>query len=363
MIQQLSLPEFLKAAQTAPIVDVRTPAEFQQGHIIGAHNIPIFSNEERSRVGTTYKQVSKQAAILLGFELTGPKWADFIREAERLAPGKHILVHCWRGGMRSGAMAWAFELYGFTVATLKNGYKAYRRAGIGTFDKTYPFVVLGGYTGTGKTGVLQALQAAGEQVLDLEELAQHRGSAFGSLGKMTQPSQEQFENLLAAALVKMEPGKRIWIEDESITIGQRAIPKNIFKQLLTAPLIRLDIPLEERLRFLTDEYGSLDREFLKTSVYRITRRLGSQRTRLAIDAIEEDRMSDFISQVLVYYDKAYRNGMDKRQASAIYPLILETIDAGANAHRLLSFCHQQNIDPWTPLSSPSIPTEQAAAAK
>jgi tRNA 2-selenouridine synthase len=363
MIQQLSLPEFLKAAQTAPIVDVRTPAEFEQGHIIGAHNIPIFSNEERVRVGTTYKQIGKQAAILLGFELTGQKWADFIREAERLAPDKRVLVHCWRGGMRSGAMAWAFELYGFTVATLNNGYKAYRRAGIGTFDKEYPFVVLGGYTGTGKTGVLQALQAAGEQVLDLEELAQHRGSAFGSLGKMKQPSQEQFENGLAAALVKMEPGRRIWVEDESITIGQRAIPKNIFNQLLKAPLIRLDIPLEQRLRFLTAEYGSLDRDFLKGSVHKITKRLGTQRARLAIEAIEEDRMGDFIGQVLVYYDKAYRNGLDKRQASGIYPLILDTIDAGTNARQLLSFCHQQNIDPWKPSDSPSIPTEQAAAAK
>jgi tRNA 2-selenouridine synthase len=363
MIQQLSLSEFLMAARTAPIVDVRTPAEFEQGHIIGSYNIPIFSNEERVKVGTTYKQVGKQAAILLGFELTGPKWADFIREAERIAPDKRVLVHCWRGGMRSGAMAWAFGLYGFSVATLKNGYKAYRRAGIEAFTREYPFVALGGYTGTGKTALLQELLQRGEQVLNLEELAQHRGSAFGSLGKMTQPSQEQFENLLAAALLKMDPGKRIWVEDESVTIGKRSIPPNIYSQLFKAPLIRLDIPLEERLRFLTDEYGGLDKDFLKGSVQKITRRLGSQRTRLAIDAIEENRMPDFIAQVLVYYDKAYRYCLDGRQPSAIYPLAMGQIDPVKNTEILLTFCHQQNIHPWKPLSSLSTPTGQAAAAK
>ncbi|HWK07009.1 MAG TPA: tRNA 2-selenouridine(34) synthase MnmH [Puia sp.] len=345
MIQQLTLSEFLTAAKNTPVVDVRTPAEFEQGHIIGACNIPIFSNEERVKVGTTYTQVGKQAAILLGFELTGPKWADFIREAERIAPDKKILVHCWRGGMRSGAMAWALDLYGFTVATLRNGYKAYRRAGIEALARDYPFVVLSGYTGTGKTGVLQELLRSGEQAIDLEELAQHRGSAFGSLGKMKQPSQEQFENLLAAELEKMDPGKRIWIEDESVTIGKRAIPKNIFAQLIKAPLIRLDIPLQERLGFLTEEYGSLDKDFLKESVGRISRRLGSLRVRLAIDAIEEGRMADFIAHVLIYYDKAYRHCLDNRQPSTIHPLALGRIDPVRNARALLNFCHQQNIVP------------------
>lgn len=363
MIQQLTLPEFLTAAKNRPVVDVRTPAEFEQGHIIGACNIPIFSNEERVKVGTTYTQVGKQAAILLGFELTGPKWADFIREAERIAPDKKILVHCWRGGMRSGAMAWALDLYGFTVATLRNGYKAYRRAGIEAFAREYPFVVLGGYTGTGKTGVLGELRRSGEQIIDLEELAQHRGSAFGSLGKTKQPSQEQFENLLAAELVKMDPGKRIWIEDESVTIGKRAIPKNIFRQILQAPLVRMDISLQERLWFLTGEYGSLDKDFLKGGVQKIVRRLGSQRANLAIQAIEEGRMADFIEHVLVYYDKAYRHCLNNRQPSSVYPFAPDRIDPVGNARQLITFCHQQNISPWKPFNSPNIPTEQAAAAK
>jgi tRNA 2-selenouridine synthase len=363
MIKQLTLPEFLSASEDTPVVDVRTPAEFEQGHIIGAYNIPLFSNEERVKVGTTYTKISKEAAILLGFELTGPKWADLIRAAERIAPDKKILIHCWRGGMRSGALAWALDLYGFTVATLKNGYKAYRRAGIDAFAREYPFIVLGGYTGTGKTGILHELSNNGEQIIDLEGLAQHQGSAFGSMGRMKQPSQEQFENLLAASLLKMDPGKRIWIEDESIAIGKRMIPQNIFRQLSNAPLIRLDIPMEERLQFLTKEYGDLDKDFLKESVQRITKRLGSLAARLAIEAIEEGRMPDFIRHVLVYYDKSYRNCLDKRRASSVYPLVQDRIDPIENTKKIIAFCHQQNIDPWKPSSSPNILTGPAAAVK
>src|SRR6476646_9398307 len=214
MVKQFSLPEFLEKAKTTIVVDVRTPLEFEQGHIPGAVNIPIFTNEERVIVGTSYKQQGRQAAILLGFELTGPKWADFIRRAEELAPDKKILVHCWRGGMRSGAMAWAFDLYGFDVGTLKGGYKAFRRAGIDAFSKPYPFVILSGSTGCAKTRTLQQMKALGEPVIDLEDLAQHQGSAFGSMGKLTQPSQEQFENLLGVELQKMDISKHIWLEDE-----------------------------------------------------------------------------------------------------------------------------------------------------
>lgn len=337
MVKQLTVPEFLSAATNTPVIDVRTPAEFEQGHMIGALNIPLFTNEERVKVGTTYKQVGREAAILLGFELTGPKWADFIRQAERIAPDKRILVHCWRGGMRSGAMAWALDLYGFNTGVLRNGYKAYRRAGIESFNATYPFRVLGGFTGTGKTKVLREMKNLGEQVIDLEELAQHQGSSFGSLGRMKQPSQEQFENLLAAALGKMNKNKRIWIEDESVSIGKRIIPKNVFYQMNEAPLVCLEIPLEKRLQFLTEEYGTLDKTFLKESVMRISKRLGSLAARYAVEAIDEDRISDFISRVLVYYDKAYSKGQTLRPASTIHSLSLEDVDPAANAGKVLNF--------------------------
>nr|MBC7614319.1 tRNA 2-selenouridine(34) synthase MnmH [Pseudopedobacter sp.] len=340
MVKQLSLTDFLEKAKTTLVVDVRTPLEFKQGHIPGAVNISIFTNEERVIVGTTYKQQGRQPAILLGFELTGPKWAEFIRKAEELAPDKKILVHCWRGGMRSGAMAWSFDLYGFEVGTLKGGYKAFRRAGIDAFSKPYPFVILSGSTGSAKTETLKKMEDLGEQIIDLEDLAQHQGSSFGSMGKLEQPSQEQFENLLGLALQKMDISKRIWLEDESVTIGKRVIPKPIWDQMRKAPVIKIDIPKEDRIEFLNQDYGSLDKDFLKASVLRIAKRLGPLETKLTLQAIDEARMKDFIRQVLVYYDKTYAKGIASRHQESIHSLPLKHINPNENAKSILEFANQ-----------------------
>jgi tRNA 2-selenouridine synthase len=340
MVKQLPLSEFLEKAKTTVVVDVRTPLEFQQGHIPGAFNIPIFSNEERVIVGTTYKQQGKQPAILLGFELTGPKWAEFIKEAERIAPDKKILVHCWRGGMRSGALAWAFDLYGFEVSTLKGGYKTFRRSGIDSFSNTYPFTILSGSTGCAKTKTLREMKALGEQVIDLEDLAQHQGSSFGSMGKMIQPSQEQFENLLGLELQRMDLSKRIWLEDESVTIGKRVIPKPIWEQMRKAPIIKMEIPKEERIDFLNEDYGTLDKVFLKESVLRIAKRLGPLETKLTLQAIDEGKMKDFINQVLVYYDKTYQKGLNNRAILNLQTIDLEKIDPKENAKAILKFINK-----------------------
>lgn len=343
MVKQLSLSEFLEKAKTTVVVDVRTPLEFQQGHILGAVNIPIFTNEERVLVGTSYKQQGRQPAILLGFELTGPKWAAFIRQAELLAPDKKVLVHCWRGGMRSGAMAWSFDLYGFEVSTLKGGYKAFRKSGISAFSENYPFMILSGSTGSAKTKILQEMKAFGEQVIDLEDLAQHQGSAFGSMGKLIQPSQEQFENLLGVELQKMDVSKRIWLEDESVTIGKKVIPKPIWDQMRKATVVKIEFPKEERIEFLNQDYGNLDKEFLKESVLKITKRLGPLETKLTLQAIEEGRMKDFIKQVLVYYDKTYAKGLSSRSEESINPISLIHINPKENAKAILNFANQIKI--------------------
>jgi tRNA 2-selenouridine synthase len=341
MIEQLSINDFLVAAEKMPAIDVRTPAEFEQGHIIGAYNIPLFSNEERILVGTTYKQEGREKAILLGFELTGAKWTSLIREAEKIAVDKNILLHCWRGGMRSAAMAWAFDLYGFKVTTLKNGYKAYRRSRIDAFENNYPFIILSGNTGCGKTKTLHELKKLYEQVIDLENIAQHQGSAFGSLGQMIQPTQEQFENILATELLKLDRKKRIWIEDESITVGKRVIPKNVFNQMLNTQAVRIDISKEERIDFLNKEYGNLDKDFLKDSVIRITKRLGPNETKLTLKAIDENKMKEFIELVLVYYDKTYLVSQNQRDQSAIHNLIFDKIDPSQNAKAIIDFCDKK----------------------
>jgi len=345
MITQLSLSDFLKASQSELVIDVRTPAEFEQGHIIGATNLPLFSNEERVLVGTCYKQQGRQPAILLGFELIGGRWAEYIRVVEQILisaqkNSKKVFVHCWRGGMRSGAMAWALNMYGFDVYVLKGGYKTYRRFCVDTFETPYPIVILSGKTGCAKTSTLLEMQNLGEQVIDLEGLAHHQGSSFGSKGNEYQPSQEQFENTLAHELRLLDTTKRIWFENESIVIGRREVPRGIFEQMRNAQIIDIQLPAEERIDFLNDDYGVLDKEFLKESVLKISKRLGPNETKISLLAIDENRMKDFIRQVLVYYDKTYQRGQEKREKSTIHSLPLKRIDPVENAKSIIAYCNQ-----------------------
>jgi len=336
MIKNTGINSFLQLDSSIPVADVRTPAEFAQGHICGAHNIPLFSNEERVQVGTTYKQVGREQAILLGFDLTGSKWSGFIKQALEISPDKKIALHCWRGGMRSGAMAWCLDLYGFEVYLLTGGYKQYRRKALDTFAQKFRIRILGGLTGSGKTKVLHELKALGEQVIDLEGLAQHQGSAFGSMNTMEQPTQEQFENNLADELRQLDHDRPVWIEDESISIGKRFIPNPLFHQMRDAPVTVLKISPESRVDFLVKEYGGLDKDFLKDSTQKIWKRLGPEQTKNAITAIEEDRMADFIRTVLVYYDKTYRNGLTKRDRAKIIEIDGDGTDAAANARLIIA---------------------------
>jgi tRNA 2-selenouridine synthase len=317
MIQSITITDFMKMEESLPLADVRTPAEFALGHVPGAVNMPLFSNEERVVVGTTYKQVGREAAILLGFDLTGSKWSGFIREACGFARKKKLAVHCWRGGMRSEAMAWVLNFYGFDVFVLEGGYKQYRRWVLNQTVEPGNLCVVGGMTGSGKTRILQELCRMEEQVIDLEYLAQHRGSTYGSLNRLEQPSQEQFENDLAAQLHQLDRRKRIWLEDESLTIGRCSIPKSLWDQMQTAILYFLEVPVEQRVQALTQEYGSLDKEFLVVCTERICKRLGPEQTKKAIAAIKDNRMEEFVRWVLVYYDKTYQTGLKHRTGNSI----------------------------------------------
>lgn len=339
MIKPISINDFIGLTESIPLVDVRTPAEFVQGRIPGAFNIPIFTNEERVKVGTTYKQIGREEAILLGFDLTGNKWSGFIKEALEIAPAKKIAVHCWRGGMRSGSMAWAFDLYGFEVYLIQGGYKNYRRWSAEQFAKPYQLNVLGGMTGSGKTKILKEFYNQDEQIVDLEELAQHQGSSYGTMNNMVQPTQEQFENNLAFELNRLDPDKKIWVEDESLTIGKRCIPKPFWNQMRDAPLINLQVPLRQRIDFLVKEYGVLDPDFLIACTERIWKRLGPEQTKNAILAIRENRMADFISIVLIYYDKTYLTGLSKRNKDRILSVDIGSPDFKANAIHILEIMH------------------------
>lgn len=345
MIRQLDIATFLAESVGELILDVRTPAEFEQGHIIGAENLPLFTNDERVLVGTCYKQKGRQPAILLGFELIGDRWAHYIRTVEEKCKARssqvsnRIFVHCWRGGMRSGAMAWALSLYGFEVCLLKGGYKTYRNDCLETLQQNYPILILGGKTGCAKTPILLEMKKQGEQVIDLEGLAQHQGSSFGSKGYLQQPTQEMFENSLAHELKQQDPSKPIWLENESRGIGKRIIPPAIFAQMRDAKVIQIEMPYEDRLAFLYNDYGLLDRDFLKLSIEKIAKRYGPNETKLTLQAIDEGRIHDFIRMVLKYYDKTYEKSQDKRLPGTTYPLSFTAMNPAINAKEIIEFSH------------------------
>jgi len=340
MINPVTFTDLIGIGQPVPLIDVRTPAEFAHGHIPGAFNIPLFSNEERVKVGTTYKQVGREEAILLGFDLTGAKWSGFIKQALEIAPGKKIAVHCWRGGMRSGAMAWALNLYGFEVYLLEGGYKAFRRWAAGQFEVTYKLCILGGLTGTGKTKILHEFRSLGEQVIDLEDLAQHQGSSYGSMNKLVQPTQEQFENNLADELSKLDRENRVWVEDESLTIGKTCIPNKLWHQMRAASLVEIRVPTEKRIEYLALEYGALDKDFLVECTQRIHKRLGPEQTKNAILAIRENRMEEFVGLALVYYDKTYKAGLANREAGQVSAFDITGDDMSLAAQQVLQFVNE-----------------------
>ena len=331
-IQKLTIPDFLELAKANPVLDVRSPGEYTHGHIPGAFTLPLFTDEERKVVGTAYKQQSRQTAIKIGLDYFGVKMKKMVEEAEgignkelgiskeasnqSLIPNpRTILVHCWRGGMRSAAVAWLLDLYGFKVYTLAGGYKAYRKWVKDQFEIKYHLNVLGGYTGSGKTLVLHAMQKKAQTVIDLEALAHHKGSAFGALGEKLQPSQEMFENLLAEKLFlssKYFKGA-MWIEDESQRIGNLQIPMPFWVTMRKSPVYFTDVPFEERLNYLTVEYGKFEKEKLVNAITRIQKRLGGLDTKLAVNFLLENNHTECFSILLKYYDKWYTKGLYNRE--------------------------------------------------
>ncbi len=319
MPKPLDIDTFLQGS--GPILDVRSPGEYDHGHIPDAVSFPLFTDEERAQVGTCYKQVGREAAVELGFDLAGPKCGEFIRAAKALAPDRQLRVHCWRGGMRSGGMGWILELAGFTVHTLEGGYKAYRHWVRETLATPKPMVILGGMTGSGKTQILHELTTLGELVLDLEGLAHHRGSSFGALLLPPQPSTEHYENLLAEQWAKFPidsqglapQGQRpIWLEAESRRVGTCRIPDELFVQMEVAPAVEVVRSLDERLDLLVEIYGEADTEGLIEATQRIQKRLGGDRTQTAIQHIQLGNLREACAIILDYYDRTYRYDLERR---------------------------------------------------
>jgi tRNA 2-selenouridine synthase len=314
MPDSLSLDLFLKTP--GPLFDVRSPSEYQQGHIPTSISLPLFSDEERILVGTAYKQQSREHAIDLGLQLAGPKLYSIVQTAKTHLTDKHSKVLCWRGGMRSGFIARLFESIGFHSVTLQGGYKTFRRWALAYLTQlpTQPAAVyiLGGLTGSGKTLMLQELKKRGEQVLDLENLARHRGSAFGSIGMPVQPSQEQFENEIADRWRLFDLSRPIWIEDESRMIGTCRIPSALYTLMQKSPLFYLECSQEERLSHLLSTYGQAPLQSLIHSTYRLKKKLGLELAQTIIQLMQKGELIQAFSQLLCYYDRSYQHQLLKR---------------------------------------------------
>lgn len=307
----LPLQEFLK--HPGALFDVRSEAEYQKGHIPNSLNLPLFNNAERAEVGTCYKKTGPKEAFLIGLKLAQCKFASFVEFAHAHSKEGKCKVLCWRGGLRSGSIAWLFNAAGISAVTLKGGYKAFRRWVLEQFETPYELKILGGLTGSGKTALLKKFRENGEQIIDLESLAAHRGSAFGSLGLSQQHTTEHFENCLAMELSQLDPSKPIWVEDESRMIGLCNIPKPFYQKMQQAPLYLLETSLEERIEKLIKDYGSLDKDILISSVQKISKKLGGARTKEVIQYIENSVLEKAVALLLTYYDSAYQHSLKKRK--------------------------------------------------
>ncbi|HRZ41636.1 MAG TPA: tRNA 2-selenouridine(34) synthase MnmH [Bacteroidales bacterium] len=336
MIRYIPVDLWQKELRTLPVIDVRSPAEFSRGHIPGAINIPLFTDDERTAVSITYNQGAKQKAIELGYQIAQPKLQWFIAHSSETAPDGEAVVHCWRGGMRSNAFATVLDNNGFRkVWVIENGYKAYRNHVLASFENPFMLRVLGGYSGSGKTEILHCLAKKGQQIIDLEGLANHRGSAFGGIDMPPQPTTEQFENDLLCVLQTLDPNKPVWIEDESNAIGRVNLPGSWFAQMSRSPLIFLNIPVHQRVKHLVDTYARMKQEHLAESIRKLTKRLGYDQTRIALEALDKDDFQRVAEIMLYFYDKYYLKGSQKRDPSKVVEVVLNSVNHEENAARLL----------------------------
>jgi tRNA 2-selenouridine synthase len=333
---------FLKLAETLPVTDVRSPSEFSHGHIPGAINIPLFNDAERAEVGTRYKLKGRIDAIIKGLELTGPSMHSKLEQALQIAAGGRLLVHCWRGGMRSEAMAWLFSLGGIETVLLEGGYKSYRHLVLEYLSENWKMFVLGGLTGSGKTQILKYLREEGRQVIDLEGMANHKGSAFGSLGQKPQPSSEHFANILYSRWKELDPDQPVWLEDESRNIGSVFMPDSFYTNMQLNPAIVLLMDIKTRLPRLLEEYSCYGIDELETSVMRISKRLGGDRAQEAIEAIRRRDFARAIEITLQYYDKAYLYGLKRKETKEIIYVETDTDDIETNARKVIEAAENLN---------------------
>lgn len=334
-LNKIDIRKFLELSEIFPVADVRSPSEYTAGHIPRAVNIPLFDDNERAAVGLTYKNAGRIKAVLKGLELTGPSMHLKLSAALKIMKNDKLLVHCWRGGMRSEAMAWLFSLGDIHTEILEGGYKSYRNHLLAALSQKRKMIILGGMTGSSKTHIINYIKKQGRQVIDLEGLANHKGSAFGALGQAQQPTSEHFANLLFEEWRHLDANGPLWLEDESRNIGNVFMPDPFFRNMLDSPAVMLMMDIETRLPRLIGEYSAYPPGILKESIIKIRKRLGGDNTTDALRAVDSGDFSKAIEITLSYYDKAYLFSINRRQQDKIIYIRTDTDDIEKNAWKIL----------------------------
>lgn len=320
------------------IIDVRSPAEFAADHVPGAINLPVLDDAERARVGTLYVQESHFVARRLGAALVAANVARHLQQslADR-PPDFRPLIYCWRGGMRSGAMATIFDSIGWQTTVIAGGYRRWRRqvvAGLyADAALSLPLRLLDGATGSGKTAVLGALQAQGAQVLDLEALAQHRGSLFGAMPQ-GQPTQKWFESQLFDALLRLDATRPVFAEAESSRIGSISLPPALWATMIAAPRIELKAELAWRVRHILANYGWIasDPAALLQAIARLpSHHAAADRARWA-GWVQAGNLPPLVEELMrAHYDPAYARSRGRRAAPSGCIAMAAGVDAAAAA--------------------------------
>ncbi len=340
-MEKIKLEELWENLEDRVLIDVRSPAEYTYAHVPSALSLPLFNDEERAKVGTIYKQVSPESALLKGLDFVGPKMSGFIKKAIKWSPDRRVIVQCWRGGKRSGSMAWLLKFAGFDVLTVAGGYKAYRNFILQQFEnQQIKPIILGGKTGSGKTFILKELAKQGEQIIDLEALANHKGSAFGWIGENPQPSSEQFDNDLYEVFRKIDPTRRVWIENESRSIGSVFIQQGFWNQMRSAPLIHIEVPFDTRVKHLVEGYCQTSQADLVASFEKIPKKLGYDQAKKAVEFVQNGDYEAAAAIGLKYYDKAYNFGFEAHPSTEKHILDVLELDFVKTAKQLIDWANE-----------------------
>lgn len=305
------------------IVDVRSPCEHEEERIVGSVNIPLLSNEERVQVGTVYAQNGEMQARRLAVNIISPKIPDIIDQIFALRrSGQALVVHCWRGGLRSEVVASMLSVVGLECFRLTGGYKAWRKQVLTDFQNDFyefQLIVLHGFTGVGKTEVLRELKKSGQNVLDLESLANHRGSVFGGMGLGVQPTQKNFEAELWQCLDSFDC-KLVFVEAESRKIGKLALPDCVFNRIQSGVPILVNGSMDSRANRIIDDYcqiGSESAEEAKRSLLQLKERLGRRKAQELQELFEQDRRQEAVRELLMhYYDPLYTKEIERHRPFA-----------------------------------------------